>query len=94
MSPVQDNLDKPVNRFAAFLGLERAMKRVIAITDRAAFVSLKLLVALNALFLTSFVVVALLAASKGHAGSPACVGADMLSSLLKDNPADCAASRK
>ncbi|WP_292394361.1 hypothetical protein [Mesorhizobium sp.] len=92
MSPVQDNLDKPVNHFAAFLGLERAMKRVIAITDRAAFVSLKLLVVLNALFLTSFLVVALLAAGKGHAGSTACAGADILSSL--DNQAGCAASRK
>ncbi|TIM21820.1 MAG: polysaccharide biosynthesis protein GumN, partial [Mesorhizobium sp.] len=52
------------------------MKRVIAITDRAAFVSLKLLVVLNALFLVSFLVVALLAAGKAHAGSPACGGAD------------------
>ncbi|WP_292501689.1 hypothetical protein [Mesorhizobium sp.] len=65
------------------------MKRVIAITDRAAFVSLKLLVVLNALFLVSFLVVALLAAGKAHAGSPACGGADMPSS-----PAGCAASRK
>lgn len=84
MSLVQDNLGEPVNLFAAFLGLERAMKRVIAITDRAAFVSLKLLVALNALFLVSFLVVALFAAGNGHAGSPACADVGM----------GCAASRK
>ncbi|ANT53770.1 TraB/GumN family protein [Mesorhizobium amorphae] len=62
------------------------MKRVIAIADRAASVSLKLLVALNILFFLSFLVVALLAAGRAHAQTPACSGTDMLSALQKDNP--------
>ncbi|TIT77070.1 MAG: polysaccharide biosynthesis protein GumN, partial [Mesorhizobium sp.] len=37
------------------------MKRVIAIADRAAFVSLRLLAALNMLFFLSFLIVLLLA---------------------------------
>ncbi|MET3522690.1 TraB/GumN family protein [Mesorhizobium abyssinicae] len=62
------------------------MKRVIAIADRAALVSLKLLVALNVLFFLSFLIVALLA-GRAHAETPACGGTDMLSALRKDNPA-------
>ncbi|TIX36352.1 MAG: polysaccharide biosynthesis protein GumN, partial [Mesorhizobium sp.] len=61
------------------------MKRVIAIADRAALVSLKLLVALNVLFFLSFLIVALLA-GRAHAETPACGGTDMLSALRKDNP--------
>lgn len=63
------------------------MKRVIAIADRAALVSLKLLVALNVLFFLSFLTVALLAAGKAHAEIPTCAGADMLSALQKSDPA-------
>ncbi len=48
--------------------------------------SLKLLVALNVLFFLSFLIVALLAAGRAHAQTPACSGADMLSALQKDNP--------
>ncbi|TGQ43810.1 MULTISPECIES: TraB/GumN family protein [unclassified Mesorhizobium] len=62
------------------------MKRVIAIADRAAVVSLKLLVALNVLFLLSFLIIALLATGKAHAEIPVCTGADMLSALQKDDP--------
>ena len=47
------------------------MKRVIAIADRAALVSIKLLVALNVLFFLSFLIVALLAAGRAHAQTPA-----------------------
>ncbi|RWM22285.1 MAG: polysaccharide biosynthesis protein GumN [Mesorhizobium sp.] len=63
------------------------MKRVIAIADRTALASLKLLVALNVLFFLSFLIVALLAAGKAHAETPVCAGADMLSALQKDDPA-------
>jgi len=63
------------------------MKRVIAIADRAALVSLKLLVALNVLFFLSFLIVALLAAGRARAETPVCAGADMLSALQKDDPA-------
>lgn len=62
------------------------MKRVIAIADRAALASLKLLVALNVLFFLSFLIIALLA-SKARAEPPVCAGADMLSALQKDDPA-------
>ncbi|RJT39787.1 polysaccharide biosynthesis protein GumN [Mesorhizobium waimense] len=62
------------------------MKRVIAIADRAASVSLKLLVAFNVLFFLSFLIVALLAAGRANAQTSACSGLDMLSALQKDNP--------
>jgi uncharacterized protein YbaP (TraB family) len=63
------------------------MKRVIAIADRAASVSLKLLVAFNVLFFLSFLAVLLFAAGRAHAGIPVCTGADMLTALRKDDPA-------
>ncbi|TIW24105.1 MAG: polysaccharide biosynthesis protein GumN [Mesorhizobium sp.] len=62
------------------------MKRVIAIADRAALVSLRLLVALNVLFFLSFLVVLLLA-GRAHAEAAACGGNDMLSALQKGDPA-------
>lgn len=61
------------------------MKRVIAIADRAALVSLKLLAALNVLFFLSFLVVLLLA-GRAHAEVPACAGSDLLASLAKSDP--------
>lgn len=70
-----------------FVSKNRTMKRVIAIADRTALASLKLLVALNVLFFLSFLIVALLAAGKAHAETPVCAGADMLSALQKDDPA-------
>ena len=60
------------------------MKRVIAIADRAALVSLKLLVALNVLFFLSFLIVMLLA---GRAHAEDCAGTDLLVGLKKDDPA-------
>src|SRR5438874_12600759 len=63
------------------------MKRVIAIADRAAHVSLKLLVALNVLFFLSFLAVLLFATGRAHAEIPTCSGADMLSALQKNDPA-------
>ena len=62
------------------------MKRVIAIADRAAAVSLKLLVVLNVLFFLSFLAVLLLA-GRAHAEASACGGTDMLSALQKSDPA-------
>lgn len=70
-----------------FASKKRTMKRVIAIADRTALASLRLLVALNVLFFLSFLVIALLAAGKARAETPACAGADMLSALQKDDPA-------
>jgi len=61
------------------------MKRVIAIADRAALVSLKLLVALNVLFFLSFLAVLMLA-GQARAGV-ACSGTDMLAALRKSDPA-------
>ena len=66
---------------------DRAMKRVIAVADRAALISLKLLVALNVLFFLSFLAALLFAAGRAHAEIPTCTGADMLSALQKDDPA-------
>jgi uncharacterized protein YbaP (TraB family) len=62
------------------------MKRVIAIADRAALVSLRLLAALNLLFFLSFLVVLLLA-GRAHAQAPNCAGTDLLTSLEKNDPA-------
>ncbi|MDX8527366.1 TraB/GumN family protein [Mesorhizobium sp. MSK_1335] len=62
------------------------MKRVIAIADRAALVSLKLLAALNLLFFLSFIVVLLLA-GRVHAEAPNCAGTDLLTALEKNDPA-------
>ena len=77
------------------------MKRVIAIADRAASISLKLLVALNVLFFLSFLAVLLFAAGRAHAEIPTCTGADMVSALRKSSPAayskieaEAAATRK
>lgn len=70
-----------------FVSKKRTMKRVIAIADRTALASLRLLVALNVLFFLSFLIIALLAAGKARAETPACAGADMLSALQKDDPA-------
>src|SRR5437870_2156489 len=62
------------------------MKRVIAIADRAAPASLKLLAALNVLFFLSFLVVLLLA-DRALAEAPVCAGTDLLASLAKSDPA-------
>jgi uncharacterized protein YbaP (TraB family) len=63
------------------------MKRVIAFADRAAAVSIRLLAALNVLFLLSFVAALLFAAGRAHAEIPTCTGADMLLALQKSDPA-------
>lgn len=65
------------------------MKRVIAIADRAACASLKLLVALNVLFFLSFLAMLMFAAGRAHADIPACTGADTPPALHKTDPAAC-----
>ncbi|PTE08030.1 hypothetical protein [Mesorhizobium helmanticense] len=55
------------------------MKYAIAIADRAALGSLKLLVALNVLFFLSFLVIALLAAGRMQTEIPVRTGANTLS---------------
>jgi uncharacterized protein YbaP (TraB family) len=63
------------------------MKRVIAIADRAASVSLKLLVVLNVLFFLSFLAMLLVATSRAHAEIPVCTGTDMVAALRDSDPA-------
>ena len=55
--------------------------RAIAIADRAASLSLKLIVAINLLFLASFLTVLLLASGMARAETAACTGKDMLTEL-------------
>lgn len=55
--------------------------------DRAALISLRLLVAVNFLFLLSFLFVATLAIGRAHAQEPACTGHDMLAELAAGDPA-------
>ena len=63
------------------------MKRAIAIADHAAALSLKLLAAVNVLFLISFLIMTMLAVGKARAEMVACTGQDMLAALEKDDPA-------
>ncbi len=67
------------------------MKHALAIADRAALLSLKLLAAINILFLFSFLITMAIATGKAHAELPACTGADMLAELEKSDPASLAA---
>jgi uncharacterized protein YbaP (TraB family) len=62
------------------------MKRTLAIADRAAALSLRLIVAANILFLLSFLFIAFLATGKARAEIPACTGEDMLTALRQDDP--------
>ncbi|MCV3208242.1 hypothetical protein OHD62_16490 [Mesorhizobium sp. YC-39] len=66
------------------------MKHAIAIADRTALGSLKLLVALNVLFFLSFLAVALLAAGRMQAEIPVRTGADRLSVPQTHDPAGSA----
>ncbi len=69
------------------------MKRALAIADRAALLSLKLLAAANILFLISFLVVTALAVGKARAELPACTGQDMMAEMQRSNPAALTAIR-
>lgn len=61
------------------------MKRFMAIADRASLFSLKLLAALNILFLLSFLLI-LLMAGRAHAEAAPCTGTDMLPALRAEDP--------
>jgi uncharacterized protein YbaP (TraB family) len=61
------------------------MKRAIALADRHAVPALKLLAAINVLFLASFLLVAAIAAARAE--TPACTGKDMMAELSAENPA-------
>jgi uncharacterized protein YbaP (TraB family) len=63
------------------------MKRALAIADRLAIPSLKLIAAINVLFLLSFLVLLALASGRAHADTPACTGKDMMADLAKSDPA-------
>jgi uncharacterized protein YbaP (TraB family) len=63
------------------------MKRVLAMADRIAIPSLKLIAALNIVFLLSFLLLLALAASRAHADVPVCTGKDMMAGLAKGDPA-------
>lgn len=63
------------------------MKRAIALADRCADLSLKLLAGLNILFLISFLLMLLLATGEARAESPACTGKDLVAALAQDDPA-------
>jgi uncharacterized protein YbaP (TraB family) len=63
------------------------MKRTLAIADRIATPALRLLAAINLLFLISFLALLLLASGRAHAEMPACTGKDMLAELARQDPA-------
>ena len=57
------------------------MKRALAIADRLAVPSLKLIAAINIVFLLSFLILLALASARAHAGTPVCTGQDMMADL-------------
>lgn len=61
------------------------MKRAVALADRIAVPALKLLAAINVLFLAAFLLV--LAIASARAQTPVCTGKDMMAELSADNPA-------
>lgn len=63
------------------------MKRAIAIADRAASLSLRLIVAVNILFLLTFLASLVFVAGQARAETVACTGSDMLATLERDDPA-------
>jgi len=62
------------------------MKRFIAIADRAASLSLRLIAAINVLFLLSFLLMVAIATSQARA-EVACTGENLLAALETDDPA-------
>lgn len=62
------------------------MKRFIAIADRAACLSLRLIAAVNLLFLLSFLLLVTIATNQARA-EVACTGEDLLAALQTDDPA-------
>ncbi|BCH22238.1 MULTISPECIES: TraB/GumN family protein [unclassified Mesorhizobium] len=62
------------------------MKRVVAMADHSAVLWLKLLAAINVLFLLSFMAVATLASGQARAEMPECTGKDLMASIRTDDP--------
>lgn len=71
------------------------MKRVTVLAERAAGLSLKLIAALNLLFLAAFLAALLAAMSHARAGTqaPACPGDNLLAAMERDEPALLASIR-
>ncbi len=69
------------------------MKPIVAVLDRAALATLKLLAAVNALFLVSLIVAMALATDRARAEIPACTGKDMMAALASNEPQAIAAIR-
>lgn len=65
------------------------MKTTVAITERAADLSLRLVAALNLLFLGAFLATLLFAATQAHAqdDATACTGSDLIAAMERDDPA-------
>jgi uncharacterized protein YbaP (TraB family) len=63
------------------------MNRVLAMADRIAIPSLKLIAALNVVFLLSFLLLLALASARAHAETPVCTGKDMMADLARHDPA-------
>jgi len=63
------------------------MTPILALCDRYALPAVKLIAAINVLFLLSFLAMLGLAETQARAETPACTGQDMLSALQKDDPA-------
>ncbi len=63
------------------------MKRATASADRAAIFALKVIAAINVLFLLSFLIMLAFASAQAHAEAPACKGKDMMAEFAADNPA-------
>jgi uncharacterized protein YbaP (TraB family) len=63
------------------------MKRIVALAERSSLAWLGLLAGLNLLFFMSFLIMALLAASKAQAQVPACTGIDLATEMQENDPA-------
>lgn len=63
------------------------MKRAISKADTAAATVLKLIVAINVLFLISFLIALGLASSQARAEASVCTGRDLMAGLASENPA-------
>lgn len=63
------------------------MNRILAIADRGAMPVLKLIAAINVLFLLAFLATVALAMSEARAEAPACTGKEMLTPLEASDPA-------
>lgn len=66
------------------------MKRAIAIADRYSAAALKLLAAINLLFLLSFAIVLAIATGRARAEAAACTGGDLMTTMAAEKPGELA----